>query len=103
MAQHFLLSAKARTLSLKEIFKGGETAAYETFKRFIVPIANYVPRIEFLYAAGMMLIVALFRNVRRVKDDEDKSNADHIADAIAFGFVMPGILLLVGWALTWFL
>lgn len=32
MAVHFLLSAQARTLSLKEIYKGGEEAAYETFK-----------------------------------------------------------------------
>ena len=32
MSQHFLLSAASRTLSLKEIFKGGETKAYETFK-----------------------------------------------------------------------
>ncbi len=31
MSQHFLLSAKARTLSLKEIYKGGEDKAYETF------------------------------------------------------------------------
>ncbi len=31
MAQHFLLSAKARTLSLKEIYQGGEDKAYETF------------------------------------------------------------------------
>lgn len=30
--QHFLLSAAARTLSLKEIYKGGEDAAYQTFK-----------------------------------------------------------------------
>lgn len=33
MAQHFLLSAQARTLSLKEIYKGGEEAAYATFRR----------------------------------------------------------------------
>jgi transposase-like protein len=33
MAVHFLLSAAARTLSLREIYKGGEDAAYETFKR----------------------------------------------------------------------
>ena len=33
MAQHFLLSAQARTLSLKEIYRGGEPAAYETFKQ----------------------------------------------------------------------
>ena len=32
MAQHFLLSAQARTLSLKEIYKGGEDAAYATFR-----------------------------------------------------------------------
>lgn len=32
MAQHFLLSAAARTLSLKAIYKAGEEAAYETFK-----------------------------------------------------------------------
>ncbi|RVQ67027.1 IS1595 family transposase [Croceicoccus ponticola] len=31
MAQHFLLSAKARTLSLKAIFRMGEDAAYRTF------------------------------------------------------------------------
>ncbi len=33
MAQHFLLSAAARTLSLKEIYKAGENAAYKTFKQ----------------------------------------------------------------------
>ncbi|MBL8597721.1 MAG: IS1595 family transposase [Devosia sp.] len=33
MTVHFLLSAAARTLSLREIYKGGEDAAYETFKR----------------------------------------------------------------------
>ncbi len=32
MAVHFLLSAAARTLSLREIYKAGEDAAYETFK-----------------------------------------------------------------------
>jgi len=31
MAQHFLLSAQARSLSLKEIYKAGEAKAYETF------------------------------------------------------------------------
>jgi transposase-like protein len=31
MAQHFLLSAASRTLSLRAIYKGGEDAAYETF------------------------------------------------------------------------
>ena len=31
MAQHFLLSAKARTLSLKAVFKMGEERAYQTF------------------------------------------------------------------------
>jgi transposase-like protein len=31
MAQHFLLSAASRTLSLKEIYKGGEEAAYQSF------------------------------------------------------------------------
>ncbi|MGV8834012.1 MAG: IS1595 family transposase [Devosia sp.] len=33
MAAHFLLLAAARTLSLREIYKSGEEAAYETFKR----------------------------------------------------------------------
>lgn len=33
MTQHFLLSAAARTLSLRGIYKAGEAAAYETFKR----------------------------------------------------------------------
>jgi len=31
MAQHFLLSAASRTLSLKAVYKGGEDAAYATF------------------------------------------------------------------------
>jgi len=31
MAQHFLLSSAARSLSLKEIYKSGEQVAYETF------------------------------------------------------------------------
>lgn len=33
MAQQFLLSAAARTLSLKAIFRGGEDAAYRRFRR----------------------------------------------------------------------
>lgn len=33
MAQHFLLKAEARTLSLKEIYKGGEEKAYDTFRK----------------------------------------------------------------------
>ena len=33
MAQHFLLSAQARTLSLKAIYAGGEEKAYETFRK----------------------------------------------------------------------
>jgi transposase-like protein len=33
MAQHFLLSKEARTLSLKSIYQAGEDAARETFKR----------------------------------------------------------------------
>lgn len=32
MAQHFLLSAASRSLSLKQIYKAGEEAAYNTFK-----------------------------------------------------------------------
>jgi transposase-like protein len=31
MAQHFLLSAASRTLSLRAIYKAGEAAAYDTF------------------------------------------------------------------------
>lgn len=33
MMQHFLLSAKARTLSLKAVFRMGEDAAYECFRQ----------------------------------------------------------------------
>jgi len=33
MAQHFLLSAKARTLFLKSIYAAGEITAYETFRK----------------------------------------------------------------------
>ena len=33
MSQHFLLSAAARTLSLKEVYGMGEHKAYETFAK----------------------------------------------------------------------
>jgi transposase-like protein len=37
VAQHFLLSAKARILSLRAIYKAGEEAAYETFRKMRWP------------------------------------------------------------------
>ncbi|KIT16731.1 IS1595 family transposase [Jannaschia aquimarina] len=37
MAQHFLLSAAARTTSLRAIYKAGEDAAYETFRKMRWP------------------------------------------------------------------
>ncbi len=40
MAQHFLLSAEARTLSLKGIYKAGEEAAYQTFCKLRWPAAD---------------------------------------------------------------
>jgi transposase-like protein len=40
MASHFLLSAQARTLSLKEIYKAGEEKAYETFRQLRWPETN---------------------------------------------------------------
>jgi len=41
--QHFLLSAKARTLSLKDIYLGGEEAAYATFRNFRWPLTDGEP------------------------------------------------------------
>lgn len=43
MAQHFLLSAAARTLSLKSIFSDGEDAAYERFCRLRWPETDGAP------------------------------------------------------------
>ncbi|WP_018044073.1 IS1595 family transposase [Methylobacterium sp. 88A] len=43
MASHFLLSAAARTLSLKAIYKGGEDKAYQTFKRLRWPETDGEP------------------------------------------------------------
>lgn len=40
MAQHFRLSAASRTLSLKEIYKGGEDAAYSFFRKLRWPETN---------------------------------------------------------------
>tara|TARA_R110002110_G_scaffold411228_1_gene635378 strand:- start:10333 stop:11289 length:957 start_codon:yes stop_codon:yes gene_type:complete len=40
MAQHFLLSAAARTLSLRQIYKAGEAAAYEAFCALRWPETN---------------------------------------------------------------
>jgi transposase-like protein len=47
MAQHFLLSAAARTLSLKAVFKMGEDAAYQAFSMMRWPETDgeaYCPR-----------------------------------------------------------
>lgn len=43
MAQHFLLSAAARTLSLKAIYQGGEDKAYETFRKLRWPETDGAP------------------------------------------------------------
>lgn len=43
MAQHFLLSAAARTLSLKAIFSEGEDAAYQRFCRLRWPETDGAP------------------------------------------------------------
>jgi transposase-like protein len=43
MAQHFLLSAKARTLSLKAIYAAGEDKAYETFRKLRWPQTDGAP------------------------------------------------------------
>ncbi len=43
MAQHFLLSAKARTLSLKAIYAAGEDRAYETFCKLRWPSTDGAP------------------------------------------------------------
>ena len=40
MAQHFLLSAASRTLSLRQIYKAGEDAAYQTFCEMRWPETN---------------------------------------------------------------
>lgn len=43
MSQHFLLSAAARTLSLKAIYRGGERAAYRRFCQLRWPETNGAP------------------------------------------------------------
>jgi transposase-like protein len=43
MAQHFLLSSKARTLSLKAIYAAGEDNAYETFRKLRWPSTDGAP------------------------------------------------------------
>ncbi len=43
MAQHFLLSAESRTLSLKGIYQAGEAAAYETFRKLRWPATQGAP------------------------------------------------------------
>ena len=44
MAQHFLLSAKARTLSLKQIYRAGEDAANATFCKLRWPATDGGPQ-----------------------------------------------------------
>ncbi len=43
MAQHFLLSAKARTLSLRAIYVAGEDKAYATFRKLRWPATKGAP------------------------------------------------------------
>ena len=57
MAQHFLLSSAARTLSLKSIYAQGEEAAYQHFGRLRWPETNGAPvcprcRFEEAYKIG---------------------------------------------------
>ncbi|MEP2890009.1 MAG: IS1595 family transposase, partial [Tateyamaria sp.] len=40
MAQHFLLSAASRTLSLRSIYKAGEAAAHDVFCKMRWPETN---------------------------------------------------------------
>ena len=42
MAQHFLLSAQARTLSLRAIYQAGDDEAYETFCKLRWPETDRV-------------------------------------------------------------
>lgn len=44
MAQHFLLSAQARTLSLKAIYQAGDDEAYDTFCKLRWPETNGSPQ-----------------------------------------------------------
>ena len=44
MAQHFLLSAQARTLSLKAIYQAGDEGAYDTFCKLRWPGTNGSPQ-----------------------------------------------------------
>lgn len=43
MSQHFLLAAAARTLSLKEIYRGGEDKAYAMFRKLRWPQTDGAP------------------------------------------------------------
>ena len=43
MSSHFLLSSRARTFSLKAIYKAGEDAAYDTFRRLRWPETDGEP------------------------------------------------------------
>ena len=43
MSQHFLLSAAARTLSLKKVYRGGEDKAYAMFRKFRWPQTDGAP------------------------------------------------------------
>ena len=43
MSQHFLLTAAARTLSIRDIYKGGEDAAYAMFCKFRWPQTDGQP------------------------------------------------------------
>src|SRR5437016_4339600 len=43
MAQHFLLTAAARTLSIKAIYAAGDAKAYDTFRKFRWPQTDGAP------------------------------------------------------------
>ena len=43
MSQHFLLSAAARTLSLKDIYRAGEDKAYAMFRKLRWPVTDGAP------------------------------------------------------------
>ena len=65
MAQHFLLSAAARTLSLKAIFSEGEEAAYRRFCRLRWPETDGAPICP---VCGCLEIFILSRRRRRASE-----------------------------------
>lgn len=63
---------------------------------FVVPFG--APTVGIATAIGLTMIGSMLTNVRRQADGAAESATDRVLNSVAYGFVLPAMCWLVGWA-----